>query len=290
MNQSNHNDVYREIIEDSDLAEKTLFPQEGPSKEKETPIIKEEVPVKEEKVLIQEEGAQKSEVVEEKPLQAMPSIKESLMNNSVEEKEDVEIVESEPEATNLIPQEEDDNQILQKESLMNNVPKEEGDKQIAKQEFTPEEIEPLEKEIESVPQKQEEEPLVIIKKEPVVEIKEELSLREDQVDAIKSEENLVNEEEVIQPTIEEVVPEGIPQVEKSYKELRDDLWNKVNPANSDRFNLLNIEDTDQNKSLLNDIAVKITFLDNDLEDNLIKEDEATKKIKELGDKLKVLTN
>ena len=98
-------------------------------------------------------------------------------------------------------------------------------------------------------------------------------------------------EEVKEPLIE-VKPEEIIQSQEkpkeevqSYKEIRDEIWNKVNPTNINRFKDLNIEDNDENRSFLNDISVKITLLDDDIEDGLIKEDEAIEQIKEIKAKL-----
>jgi len=48
---------------------------------------------------------------------------------------------------------------------------------------------------------------------------------------------------------------------------------------------LGLEETEENKGLLNDLSVKITFLDDDLEDGVISEEEAVSKIKEIQSKI-----
>ncbi|MDD4358655.1 MAG: hypothetical protein PHY30_02450 [Candidatus Pacebacteria bacterium] len=267
---SQSDDLYREAIEDSDLSEKSLFPQENNIKKEENSLnfVKKKEQIEDEKPIPKEDFPQQSEIVEEKPIQNNPSIKESLMNGGVKEKENVEIEEKKLGEAKPIEQKTED--IPQKEEIKPAEQREEDDSSQEKDVIA------------------KEEPIIIVKKEvsdqPVIEIKEKPSLNKNQAPIIEAVEK---ESLAVETEKEETIQKEIPQVKKSYKELRDELWNKVNPANADRFSLLNIEETNQNKAFLNDIAVKITFLDDDLEDSLISEDDAMKKIKELENEIKL---
>lgn len=259
---SQSDDLYRETIEDSDLTEKSLFLQENNIKKEENSLnfVKKKEQIEDEKPISKEDFPQQPEIAEEKPLQNNPSIKESL-TDSIRKEENVEIEEKKLE------------EIKPAEQI--------GEDSSREKDAAPKE-----------------EPAIIVKKEvlnkqeekPVIEIKEKPSFKENQAPAAESLAAETKKEEYIEPAKEENIKKEISQIKKSYKELRDELWNKVNPANSERFELLNIEEIDQNKAFLNDIAVKITFLNDDFEDKLISEDEAIKKIKELENKIQALTN
>jgi len=118
--------------------------------------------------------------------------------------------------------------------------------------------------------------------EPVtVSMVEEVPVREANPLAKKIEITETEEELVPEPIVEAPKEEKIPVVIESYKEIRDAFWDKVNPSNTKRFEELGLEETEENRSFLNDLSVKITFLDDDLEDSIVSEEEAVLKIKEI---------
>ena len=96
-------------------------------------------------------------------------------------------------------------------------------------------------------------------------------------------------EELVQEPIKEEVPEikeevaskPEPEPVLSYREVRDDLYSKISPRNIDRFKELGLEENVENKRLLDSVATKINFLDDDLEENAVSEKEALLKLKEL---------
>ena len=264
-NQSQNNDTYREVIEDTDLGEKSFFPQENNIENKASPQEfnnKEEVFVKEkeEDVSISQRISENVANSEEQESSLKVPIRVSLMN---EEEQSQEVKEE----NNLEEEIQNTKTELKEEAPQSNI---EPDIKINEK---PEEV--LESNIkeERIESDLEEETLNVKTEEEApqntTEVKEEIS----------------NEEEANDQALISEIPE-IPQVKESYQEIRDSLWGKVNPANQERFKQLSIEENDQNKSLLNDVAVKITFLDDDLEDNLIKEEEAVEKIKELEQKIR----
>ena len=138
--------------------------------------------------------------------------------------------------------------------------------------------------------KEQEEPVIkpeedSLDEEPVtVSMVEEVPVRENnplskKIEITETEEEIVPEPIAIEPK-EEVIEE-IPVAIESYKEIRDAFWNQVNPSNTKRFEELGLEETEENRSFLNDLSVKITFLDDDLEDSAISKEEAVLKIKEI---------
>ena len=138
--------------------------------------------------------------------------------------------------------------------------------------------------------KEQEEPVIkpeedSLDEEPVtVSMVEEVPVRENnplskKIEITETEEEIVPEPIAIEPK-EEVIEET-PVIIESYKEIRDVFWNQVNPSNTKRFEELGLEETEENRSFLNDLSVKITFLDDDLEDSIISEEEAVLKIKEI---------
>ena len=145
--------------------------------------------------------------------------------------------------------------------------------------------------------KEQEEPVIkpeeeSFAEEPVtVSMVEEVPVRETnplakKIEITETEEEIVPEPIVEAPkeeAVEEVVeaPKEEPIVIESYKEIRDAFWDKVNPSNTKRFEELGLEETEENRSFLNDLSVKITFLDDDLEDSIVSEEEAVLKIKEI---------
>jgi len=276
-NQSQNEDIYREHIEESDLGKESFDVFSKFSKNKED-VIKEtfdEGVGESEKNVINTQASvvdnntsgnffeKKIEVEEnidntvlpEQPLERTnPSIKESLMTNKEINTESV-IPKPSIKESSFVANEEAKTEIKKesylKESVVSSIKKE---------------IEDAIKEEVPVVEKVRQEPNIIKEEVPVVE-------------EVKQEPNIIKEEV---PVVEEVKQE-------SYREIKNDLWNKVNPSNENRFKLLNLEETDENRSLLNDISVKITFLDDDVEDALISEEEALQKIKEIREKLKLLT-
>jgi len=117
----------------------------------------------------------------------------------------------------------------------------------------------------------------IIKEEalPLEETKEEVLPVED-VNPLK------RKIEIKEASVEEEAPI---EIEESYKEIRDAFWDKINPANANRFKDLCLEENEENRNKLNDLSVKVTFLDDDLEDGVISEEEAISKIKEIQSKI-----
>ena len=293
-NQSQNEDIYREHIEESDLGKESFDVFSKFSKNKED-VIKEtfdEGVGESEKNVINTQASvvdnntsgnffeKKIEVEEnidntvlpEQPLERTnPSIKESLMTNK------------EINTESVIPK-----PSIKESSFVAN---EEAKTEIKKESYLNESVvSSIKKEIEDA-----------IKEEvPIVEeVRQESNIIKDEVpivEKVRQESNIIKEEV---PVVEEVkqepniIKEEVPVVEEvkqeSYREIKNDLWNKVNPSNENRFKLLNLEETDENRSLLNDISVKITFLDDDVEDALISEEEALQKIKEIREKLKLLT-
>lgn len=158
---------------------------------------------------------------------------------------------------------------------------------------------------------QEEEPVIeepIIEEEPVIEEKlvEEESVQVKKVTPVveesnplkrtiqitEQEEEPVVEEPIIkepianpiiveEPVIEEKSVPVKPPIIESYKKIRDEFWEQVNPSNRNRFKDSGLEENEENRAFLNDLSVKITFLDDDLEDKVISEIEAVFKIKEI---------
>jgi hypothetical protein len=276
-NQSQNEDIYREHIEESDLGKESFDVFSKFSKNKED-VIKEtfdEGVGESEKNVINTQASvvdnntsgnffeKKIEVEEnidntvlpEQPLERTnPSIKESLMTNE------------EMNAENVIPE-----PSIKESSFVAN---EEAKTEIKKESYLNESVvSSIKKEIEDAIK--EEVPIVEEVRQESNIIKEEVPV----VEEVKQEPNIIKEEV---PVVEEVKQE-------SYREIKNDLWNKVNPSNENRFKLLNLEETDENRSLLNDISVKITFLDDDVEDSLVSEEEALQKIKEIREELKLLT-
>jgi len=293
-NQSQNEDIYREHIEESDLGKESFDVFSKFSKNKED-VIKEtfdEGVGESEKNVINTQASvvdnntsgnffeKKIEVEEnidntvlpEQPLERTnPSIKESLMTNKEINTESV-IPKPSIKESSFVANEEAKTEIKKesylKESVVSSIKKE---------------IEDAIKEEVPVVEKVRQEPNIIKEEVPVVEeVKQEPNIIKEEVpvvEEVKQEPNIIKEEV---PVVEEVKQE-------SYREIKNDLWNKVNPSNENRFKLLNLEETDENRSLLNDISVKITFLDDDVEDALISEEEALQKIKEIREKLKLLT-
>jgi len=269
-NQSQNNDTYREVIEDTDLGEKSFFPQENNIENKASPQEfnnKEEVFVKEkeEDVSTSQRTSENVANSEEQESSLKVPIRVSLMK----EEEQFQEVKEERSGNNLEEETLNIKTELEEEVLQSNI---EPDIEINEK---PEDV--LESNIkeERSGNNLEEETLNI-----KTELKEEVPQNITEV-----KEEIFNEEEANDQALTTEIQE-IPQVKESYQEIRDSLWGKVNPANQERFKQLSIEGNDQNKSLLNDVAVKITFLDDDLEDNLIKEEEAVEKIKELEQKIR----
>lgn len=130
---------------------------------------------------------------------------------------------------------------------------------------------------------------------PLEEIKEETTFESEKVVESNTNEELsdyikgimqTKEEPILEEVVEEVIEEvKEPLIKESYEEIRDEIWNKVNPVNENRFKDLNIEENDENRSFLNDISVKITLLDDDIEDGIVKEEEAIQQIKEIKAKI-----
>ena len=294
-NQSQNEDIYREHIEESDLGKESFDVFSKFSKNKED-VIKEtfdEGVGESEKNVINTQASvvdnntsgnffeKKIEVEEnidntvlpEQPLERTnPSIKESLMTNE------------EMNAENVIPE----SSIKESSVTIDNVEPSIRESLMTNEEINTESV---------IPEPSIKESSFVANEEAKTEIKKESYLKESVVSSIKKEIEDAIKEEV--PIVEEVkqepniIKEEVPVVEEvkqeSYREIKNDLWNKVNPSNENRFKLLNLEETDENRSLLNDISVKITFLDDDVEDALISEEEALQKIKEIREKLKLLT-
>ena len=259
-NQPQNEDVYREHIEESDLGKESFDVFSKFSKNKED-VIKETF----------DEDVGKSE---ENVINTQSSVMDNNMSGDFFEKK-IEVEESMDNAVLSEQPLEKTNPSI-KESLMTN------------EEMNAENV---------IPESSIKESAFVASEEAKTEINKESYLKESVVSAIKKEIEDAIKEEV--PIVEEVrqesniIKEEVPVVEEvkqeSYKEIKDDLWNKINPSNENRFKLLNLEETDENRSLLNDISVKITFLDDDVEDALINEEEALQKIKEIRERLKLLT-
>ena len=297
-NQPQNEDVYREHIEESDLGNESFDVFSKFSKNKEDVIketFDESVGESEENVIntkasvvdnntsgnffekkIEVEENMDNTVLPEQPLERTnPSIKESLMTNKEINTESV-IPEPSIKESLMTNKEINTESVIPEPSIKESsfVANEEAKTEIKKESYLKESV------------------VSSIKKEIEDAIKEEVPI----VEEVRQESNIIKEEV---PTVEEVrqesniIKEEVPIVEEvrqeSYKEIKDDLWNKINPSNENRFKILNLEETDENRSLLNDISVKITFLDDDVEDSLINEEEALQKIKEIREKLKLLT-
>ncbi|MGI6341146.1 MAG: hypothetical protein ACOX0B_02985 [Minisyncoccales bacterium] len=259
-NQSQNEDIYREHIEESDLGKESFDVFSKFSKNKED-VIKETF----------DEGVGESE---KNVINTQASVVDNNTSGNFFEKK----IEVEENIDNTVlpeqPLERTNPSI--KESLMTN------------EEMNAENV---------IPESSIKESAFVASEEAKTEINKESYLKESVVSAIKKEIEDAIKEEV--PIVEEVrqesniIKEEVPVVEEvkqeSYKEIKDDLWNKINPSNENRFKLLNLEETDENRSLLNDISVKITFLDDDVEDSLVSEEEALQKIKEIREELKLLT-
>lgn len=197
------------------------------------------------------------EVKEEKPI--APSIKDSIIKEEeVVPPEDFVQTSSIKDSTMVVEAPKDVSVFPHIEI------KEQEEPVVEEKESQPirEEVKPLNIEIKE----QEEEP--IVKASPVIE-----------------EENPLKRKIEINEQEEPVVEEAPVEIEESYKEIRDDFWEKINPSNVNRFKDLGLEETEENRSLLNDLSVKVTFLDDDLEDGVISEKEAVSKIKEIQSKL-----
>ena len=280
-NQSQNQDNYRELISESDLGKDSFdnFFDMSQDKKEQPQIIKESLHENVEKV---EEG--QKEVIDN-----TPSIKESIMiEDSTEEgvvqNSEVNIVEKkeigmvEGIINNPLGKKEEEivensevNIVEKKEiEIIKEIDSNPLEKKIDIQEEIvenkPNMNEEINNYIKGVIQIDEEKPTTEEKKEEIVEEVKESSIE------IKKEEIIQNKEK----PKEEV---------RSYKEIRDEIWNKANPTNINRFKDLNIEETDENRNFLNDISVKITLLDDDIEDGLITENEAIKQIKEIKAKL-----
>ena len=110
---------------------------------------------------------------------------------------------------------------------------------------------------------------------------------------IKEEVPEVPQEPVKEELVQEPIKEEVPEIKEevaskpepepvlSYREVRDALYGKVSPRNIDRFKELGLEENVENKRLLDSVATKINFLDDDLEENAVSEKEALLKLKEL---------
>lgn len=126
---------------------------------------------------------------------------------------------------------------------------------------------------------------------PEGEVKDEAipvktQIKPEVVEEIKQDiESALTEE--TKPEVEEVKPEPEKPVETppllkgEYKRIKKELWDKVRPSNKTRFKLFNLEETKQNKSFLNDVCIKIIFIDDDFEDSVISEEQALFKIREV---------
>lgn len=245
-NQSQNGDNYREPISESDLGEENFNNFFNISKNEEV-----HQPVKESLI---EDVLDNSMPPIETISSDMPSIKESVSinekveNNPFEEKIDIAKEETLPEI-----QETEEEPLVKESTLIEDNKEKEIDN-------------PLEKVAE-----------IASESERVVEsnTNEELS---DYIKGIMQTE----EEPILEEVIEEVKE---PLVKESYKEIRDEIWNKVNPINENRFKDFSIEENDENRSFLNDISVKITLLDDDIEDGIVKEEEAIQQIKEIKAKI-----
>ena len=279
-NQPQNDDVYREHIEESDLGNESFDVFSKFSKNKEDVIketFDESVGESEENVTntqafvvdndmngsffkkkIEVEGNMDNAVLPEQPLERTNS---SIKESSFEANEETEInnVESSMKEFLMANKEVNTEVVVSEPSIKESsfVANEETRTEINKESYLKESV------------------VSAIKKEIEDAIKEEVPV----VEEVKQESNIIKEEV---PVVEEVKQE-------SYKEIKDDLWNKINPSNENRFKLLNLEETDENRGFLDDISVKITFLDDDVEDSLVSEEEAVQKIKEIREKLKLLT-
>lgn len=279
-NQPQNDDVYREHIEESDLGNESFDVFSKFSKNKEDVIketFDESVGESEENVTntqafvvdndmngsffkkkIEVEGNMDNAVLPEQPLERTNS---SIKESSFEANEETEInnVESSMKEFLMANKEVNTEVVVSEPSIKESsfVANEETKTEINKESYLKESV------------------VSAIKKEIEDAIKEEVPV----VEEVKQESNIIKEEV---PVVEEVRQE-------SYKEIKNDLWNKVNPSNENRFKLLNLEETDENRGFLDDISVKITFLDDDVEDALINEEEALQKIKEIRERLKLLT-
>ncbi|MDD4333840.1 MAG: hypothetical protein PHS00_01640 [Candidatus Pacebacteria bacterium] len=151
--------------------------------------------------------------------------------------------------------------------------------------------EPIKEEVPEVPQEPVKEELVQEPiKEEVPEIKEEVASKPE---PIKEEVPEVPQEPVKEELVQEPIKEEVPEIKEevaskpepepvlSYREVRDDLYSKISPRNIDRFKELGLEENVENKRLLDSVATKINFLDDDLEENAVSEKEALLKLKEL---------
>lgn len=279
-NQPQNDDVYREHIEESDLGNESFDVFSKFSKNKEDVIketFDESVGESEENVTntqafvvdndmngsffkkkIEVEGNMDNAVLPEQPLERTNS---SIKESSFEANEETEInnVESSMKEFLMANKEVNTEVVVSEPSIKESsfVANEETKTEINKESYLKESV------------------VSAIKKEIEDAIKEKVPV----VEEVKQESNIIKEEV---PVVEEVRQE-------SYKEIKNDLWNKVNPSNKNRFKLLNLEETDENRGFLDDISVKITFLDDDVEDSLINEEEALQKIKEIRERLKLLT-
>ncbi|MDD4661874.1 MAG: hypothetical protein PHG24_01155 [Candidatus Pacebacteria bacterium] len=250
-NQPQNNDQYREIIEDEDLGEKSFsgFTEE----------------IKEEPVNIVEEVEQE-EVIPTNDTN-LNSIRESAFK--------VEVPEEKPIIEKVIPPISDFtiDEDLTGEPVLEEVPEEQVVKSTPE---APAEIKQPTIEVSvEIPQPTSETKVEVVEPTP-----------ETPVEPIISEPTIVEApqptpEVKVEPIIEKVeVPKPEP-APVTYKEVRDVLYTKVSPKNEERFSLLGLEATSENKRLLDDIAIKINFLDDDFEDGAISEKEAILKIEEL---------
>lgn len=279
-NQPQNDDVYREHIEESDLGNESFDVFSKFSKNKEDVIketFDESVGESEENVTntqafvvdndmngsffkkkIEVEGNMDNAVLPEQPLERTNS---SIKESSFEANEETEInnVESSMKEFLMANKEVNTEVVVSEPSIKESsfVANEETKTEINKESYLKESV------------------VSAIKKEIEDAIKGEVPV----VEEVRQESNIIKEEV---PIVEEVRQE-------SYKEIKDDLWSKVNPSNENRFKILNLEETDENRGFLDDISVKITFLDDDVEDALINEEEALQKIKEIRERLKLLT-
>ncbi|MDD3032756.1 MAG: hypothetical protein PHF88_02195 [Candidatus Pacebacteria bacterium] len=125
----------------------------------------------------------------------------------------------------------------------------------------------------------EEEP---IKEEKPVDVSIKESIIKEEALPVEDVNPLKRKIEIKEASVEEEAPI---EIEESYKEIRDAFWDKINPANVNRFKDLCLEENEENRNKLNDLSVKVTFLDDDLEDGMISEEEAISRIKEIQSKI-----
>jgi len=148
--------------------------------------------------------------------------------------------------------------------------------------------EPIKEEVPEIIQKTEE---VIFEKSGIV-VQESINepIKEETPEIVPEKVEETIKEEVVSRPEPEIVKEQVPEPIKeevilkpvlSYREVRDDLYGKVSPRNINRFKELGLEENIENKRFLDGIAIKINFLDDDLEEKAISEEEALLKLQNL---------